>query len=109
MSENTSEQKYYNEQVKKAINTYREKNREKYNEYCSEYLKKRLQDPEWAEHRRQKINEYNKAYQLRKRQEKIANGYVPKPRGRPRKNIAPPEEPMEDNLGKIKEDFLEIS
>jgi len=80
--------KYYKESVKKAIDTYRDKNREKYNEYCSQYLKRRLQDPDYADARRKKINEYNKAYQQQKRDEKKANGYVPKPRGRPRKNCS---------------------
>jgi hypothetical protein len=78
-----SQPKYYNEKKKKSIDTYRDKNREKYNEYCLEYLKRRLEDPEYAEARRIKINEYNKAYQKQKRDEKKANGYVPKPRGRP--------------------------
>jgi hypothetical protein len=80
-----SEPKYYNDKVKKAIDNYRDRNRDKYNEYCSEYFKRKSQDPEWAEARRQKVNEYNKAYQKQKRQEKIANGYVPRPRGRPKK------------------------
>jgi predicted PolB exonuclease-like 3'-5' exonuclease len=79
--------------VKKAIDTYRDKNREKYNEYCSQYLKRRLQDPDYADARRKKINEYNKAYQQQKRDEKKANGFVPRPRGRPKK-IA------EEDLGK---------
>ena len=82
---NLNQTKYYKESVKKAIDTYRDKNREKYNEYCSQYLKRRLQDPDFADARRKKINEYNKAYQQQKRDEKKANGYVPKPRGRPKK------------------------
>jgi len=83
--ESESQPKYYNETVKKAVDAYRERNREKYNEYCSNYVKKRLQDPEYAEARRIRVNEYNKAYQKQKRLERIANGYVPNPRGRPRK------------------------
>jgi hypothetical protein len=86
--------KYYNENVKKAIDNYREKNREKYNEYCSNYLKQKMQDPEWAEKKKHKMNEYNKAYQKQKRLERIANGYVPRPRGRPRKIV-------EEDLGEI--------
>ena len=91
--------KYYKESVKKAIDTYRDKNREKYNEYCSQYLKRRLQDPDYADARRKKINEYNKAYQQQKRDEKKANPWVrAKTEGAAQKNVL--EEPPEEYLGK---------
>ena len=92
----TTQPKYYNETVKKAVDIYRDKNREKYNEYCSNYLKKRLlEDPEYAESRRQKMSEYNKIYHQKKLEKKIANGYVLKPRGRPKKIVV--EEPLGEN------------
>ena len=87
--------KYYNESVKKAVTAYRERNRDKYNEYTAEYIRKRATDPEWAETRRQKMSEYNKIYHQKKLEKKIADGYVLKPRGRPRKVV------VEEPLGEI--------
>jgi len=78
---------YYTESIKKAIKKYRETHREKYNKYENEYMKKKMEDPVFAEARREKMAEYSRNYYQKKREEKLANGFIPKPVGRPKKIV----------------------
>ena len=78
---------YYTESIKKAIKKYRETHRDKYNKYENEYMKKKMEDPVFAEARREKMAEYSRSYYQKKREEKLASGHVPKPVGRPKKIV----------------------
>ena len=72
----------YTPAQKKAILTYREKNKENYNDYERKYYHMRKADDEW----RKNFNERCKIAN-RKRREQLKEGEPPKRgRGRPKKN-----------------------
>jgi hypothetical protein len=73
----------YTPAQKKAILTYREKNKENYNDYERKYYHLRKTDDEW----RKAFNERCKIAN-RKRRENLKNTDEPKRgRGRPKKNV----------------------
>ena len=74
---------YYTPAVKKAIMTYREKNKDKYNELQLKYYHSKKIDEEWNEKFKQRCRIANQKYREKKRQELITS---PK-RGRPKKKI----------------------
>jgi hypothetical protein len=55
--------KYYNEHIKKCIYTYREKNRDIINARRRELHKLKMQDPEYAAKRKEKLKKYYKPKQ----------------------------------------------
>ena len=69
----------YTPAVKKAIDKYRSKNPEKYNELQRQYYNEAKEDEEWREKFNQRCKENNRKYRERKR---LAN--PPNPKGRPR-------------------------
>jgi hypothetical protein len=79
----TNIKKYYTPAQKKAIETYRNKNREKYNEQMRNLYNVKRNDEEWLKNRNEKSKEANKKY----REKKLS--VIPveerKPRGRPKK------------------------
>jgi hypothetical protein len=72
----------YTPAVKKAIDKYRSKNIEKYNEYQRNRYHQAKTDEEWKETFNKRCRDYNKKYREKKN---LAN--PPKPRGRPKKAI----------------------
>jgi thymidylate synthase len=95
---------YYRPSVKEAIYTYRDKNRNKYNEKAREYYIKKSEDTEWKKALNEKQKVYNAKYRERnkpteeqlkqkqeekekKRLEREASKPPKKPRGRPRKTF----------------------
>lgn len=74
----------YTPALKKAINKYRSKNPEKYNELQRQYYNKLKEDDEWKEKFNERCRINNKNYRQRKRE---ILGDTVKPRGRPRKPI----------------------
>lgn len=80
--------KYYTEKHKQAQQRYREKNRDKYNEFQRGLYEKLHATDEW----KTKFNERSKKNNLiyrNKKKEILLNdpSYIPKKRGRPRKDI----------------------
>jgi hypothetical protein len=78
----TTQPKYYNETAKKAIDKYRKKNPEKYNEIQRQYYEKSKTDEEWKKKFNERCKEANRKYREKK---KLNN--PPNPRGRPRKPL----------------------
>lgn len=78
----TEKKTTYTPAVKKAIDKYRNKNPEKYNELQRQYYNEAKKDEEW----KQKFNERCKINNQRYREKKKLEN-PPKPRGRPRKPI----------------------
>lgn len=74
----------YTPAVKRAINKYRNKNVEKYNELQRHYYNEFKEDAEWKQKFNERCRINNKKYRQRKRE---ALGDIVKPRGRPRKPI----------------------
>jgi hypothetical protein len=72
----------YTPAVKKAIEKYRSKNVEKYNELQRQYYNDAKEDEEWRNKFNERCRENNKKYRQKKR---LAN--PPKPKGRPRKAV----------------------
>ena len=72
----------YTPAVKKAIDKYRSKNPEKYNELQRTYYNEAKADEEWRTKFNQRCKENNRIYREKKR---LAN--PPNPKGRPRKPI----------------------
>jgi hypothetical protein len=72
----------YTPSAKKAIDKYRTKNVEKYNESQRNYYNEAKEDPEWKQKFNERCKENNRKYRDKKRLEN-----PPKPRGRPRKVI----------------------
>lgn len=72
----------YTSAVKKAIDKYRSKNVEKYNELQRQYYNEAKEDEEWKKKFNERCREANKKYRERKR---LIN--PPKPKGRPRNPI----------------------
>jgi hypothetical protein len=70
----------YTPAVKKAIDKYRSKNVERYNELQRQYYETNKEDDEWKQKFNERCKENNKKYRERKRLEN-----PPKPKGRPRK------------------------
>ena len=69
----------YTPSAKKAIDKYRSKNVEKYNEIQRNYYNEAKEDPEWREKFNERCKENNKKYREKKRLEN-----PPKSKGRPR-------------------------
>ena len=61
------DKKTYTPAQKKAIMTYREKNKEAYNEYATDYYQKKKMDEEWKE----KFNERCKIANKKMREKKL--------------------------------------
>jgi hypothetical protein len=80
--ETEDKKKSYTPAVKKAIDKYRSKNVEKYNELQRNYYNEAKEDEEWKKRFNERCRENNKKYRERKR---LAN--PPKPKGRPRNAI----------------------
>jgi len=72
----------YTPAVKKAIDKYRSKNPEKYNELQRGYYNEAKDNEEWKEKFNERCKENNRKYRERKR---LAT--PPNPKGRPRKSI----------------------
>ena len=72
----------YTPAVKKAIDKYRSKNIDRYNELQRQYYEANKEDEEWKQKFNERCKENNKKYRERKRLEN-----PPKPKGRPRKPI----------------------
>ena len=72
----------YTPSVKKAIDKYRSKNVEKYNELQRKYYDKQKEDEEWKQKFNERCKENNRKYREKKRLEN-----PPKPKGRPRKPV----------------------
>lgn len=70
----------YTPAVKRAIDKYRSKNVEKYNELQRQYYNEAKEDEEWKQKFNERCKENNRKYRERKRLEN-----PPKPKGRPRK------------------------
>jgi type I site-specific restriction-modification system R (restriction) subunit len=70
----------YTPAVKKAIDKYRSKNVDRYNELQRQYYETNKEDEEWKQKFNERCKENNKKYRERKRLEN-----PPKPKGRPRK------------------------
>ena len=62
----------YTPAVKKAIYKYREKNIEKYNEYARNYNRKKMEDPDYAKHKKEATARSNEKVRLRKLAEREA-------------------------------------
>tara|TARA_R100000951_G_C2497026_1_gene136240 strand:- start:208 stop:492 length:285 start_codon:yes stop_codon:yes gene_type:complete len=82
MENENKENKYYNENIKKAIYKHRENNRPAYNERQRNYYAKLSEDEEWRTCFNERCREANRKYREKKRLEN-----PPKARGRPRKTI----------------------
>ena len=76
----------YTPAVKKAIDKYRHKNIEKFNEKQREYYSEYKQDEEWRKNFNDRCKVNNQKYRLKKKE---SLGGAVKPRGRPRKVIPP--------------------
>lgn len=72
----------YTPAVKKAIDKYRSKNIDRYNELQRQYYESNKENEEWKQKFNERCKENNKKYRERKRLEN-----PPKPKGRPRKPI----------------------
>jgi len=70
----------YSENIKRAIQKYREENPDLYNAYHRQYYHLKKDDEPWNEAFKTRCREASKKYRLKK-----LNGAEPKPRGRPRK------------------------
>ena len=75
----TPKKSTYTPAVKKAIDKYRSKNVEKYNELQRQYYNDAKEDEEWKQKFNERCRENNRKYREKKR---LAN--PPKTRGRPR-------------------------
>lgn len=75
----------YTPSVKKAIDKYRQKNPEKFNEKQREYYNEAKQDEEWRKNFNERCKINNQKYRQKKKE---SLGDNVKPRGRPRK-VAP--------------------
>ena len=67
------------------LNSYQkwQKNhREHLNEYSREFYKKKVEDEEWRLHNRELVKENMRKYRIKLKEERIANGWTPKKRGR---------------------------
>lgn len=86
VKDETIKKKYYSEKHKEAQQRYREKNRDKYNEFQRSLYEKLHSNEEWKEKFNERSKKNNLIYRL-KNKEKIMNdpSYIPKKRGRPRK------------------------
>jgi len=84
--EETIKKKYYTDKHREAQQRYREKNRDKYNEFQRNLYEKLHLKEEWKEKFNERSKRNNLIYRL-KNKEKIMNDplYIPKKRGRPRK------------------------
>ena len=82
MEDNKEKKTSYTPAVKKAIDKYRSKNVERYNELQRQYYESNKEDEEWKQKFNERCKENNKKYRERKRLEN-----PPKPKGRPRKPI----------------------
>ncbi len=82
MENENKENKYYNENIKKAIYKHRENNRPAYNERQRNYYAKLSEDAEWRTCFNERCREANRKYREKKRLEN-----PPRARGRPRKTI----------------------
>jgi hypothetical protein len=78
----TPKKSTYTPAVKKAIDKYRSKNPEKYNELQRQYYSEAKEDEEWRQKFNERCKENNRLYRERKR---LAN--PPNPKGRPRKAL----------------------
>jgi membrane-bound lytic murein transglycosylase len=74
----------YTPSVKKAIDKYRSKNVEKYNEIQRNYYNEAKEDEEWKKKFNERCKINNQKYREKKREIAVLNGSL-KPRGRPRK------------------------
>ena len=72
----------YTPAVKRAIDKYRSKNAEKYNELQRNYYNEAKEDEEWKKKFNERCKINNQKYREKKRLEK-----PPNPKGRPRKPI----------------------
>jgi len=61
---------YYTPQHKKALDKYKEKNRDKINEISRNSYHKNKQDPQWMEKKLARQREYSKKYRQKKKEEK---------------------------------------
>jgi hypothetical protein len=61
---------YYTPQHKKALDRYKEKNRDKINEISRNSYQKNKKDPEWMERKLERQREYSKKYRDKKKLEK---------------------------------------
>jgi hypothetical protein len=85
----TGKSKYYTSAQKKALQKYREKNRAEYNKQQRELYDKAKEDADWKKKFNARSKENNKKYREKKKQEKLNDpSYIPKKRGRPRKDPA---------------------
>ena len=75
----TEKKSTYTASAKKAIDKYRSKNPDKYNELQRSYYNEAKEDPEWREKFNERCRENNRIYREKKR---LLN--PPKPKGRPR-------------------------
>ena len=82
--EDNKENKYYNENIKKAIYKHRDNNRPAYNERQRNYYAKLSDDPDWKQRFNERCREANRKYREKRRLE-----VPPRPRGRPRKIVEP--------------------
>lgn len=82
MEDNKEKKTSYTPAVKKAIDKYRSKNIDRYNELQRQYYEANKEDEEWKQKFNERCKENNKKYRERKRLEN-----PPKPKGRPRKPI----------------------
>ena len=76
----------YTPAVKRAIDKYRQKNAEKFNELQREYYNQSKKDEEWRKRFNERCRINNQKYRQKKKE---TSGDNPKPRGLPRKNISP--------------------
>jgi len=78
----TEKKSTYTPAVKRAIDKYRSKNPEKYNELQRQYYSEAKEDEEWRQKFNERCKENNRKFREKKR---LAN--PPKPKGRPRKPV----------------------
>jgi len=78
----TPKKSTYTPAVKKAIDKYRSKNPEKYNELQRQYYSEAKEDEEWRQKFNERCKENNRLYRERKRL-----AHPPNPKGRPRKAL----------------------
>jgi len=79
---NQEKKSTYTPAVKRAIDKYRSKNSEKYNELQRNYYNEAKEDEEWKKKFNERCKINNQKYREKKRLEK-----PPNPKGRPRKPI----------------------
>jgi hypothetical protein len=84
--------KTYTQAHRKAQQKFREAHRGEYNERMRKLYERKKADDEWKKKFNERSKEHNKKYREKIREEEMKNpDYVPKKRGRPRKepNITP--------------------